>query len=101
MQPLRVDLPSVRDANEYSAVTEPSIPPFDTSRHQPAVVGSKSSTGVQSKIKVSPVPRAFHLYIGNLDVNMESSGVSSYLEDSGINVLACEIIKTSRNRDYN
>jgi hypothetical protein len=71
-QSLRVDFPPVRDASGYSTVTEPSIPPRDTFRRQPAVVGSKSLTGVQSKIKVSTVPRAFHLYIGNLDVNMES-----------------------------
>ena len=48
------------------------------------------------KLKVFTVPRIFHLYVGNLDVSVKSEDLSDNLKNIGINVLACDIVHTSR-----
>lgn len=44
----------------------------------------------------SSEPKAFHLYVGNLDTAYDSSSVRSYLTENGIKVLECELIQSTR-----
>ena len=68
----------------------------NTFRRKPAVIGTKSAADGSLKLKVSTMPRIFHLYVGYLDVSAKSEDLSNYLKDVGINILAFDIVQTPR-----
>ena len=96
-QLLRVNLPPLQNSSNSVSSVGPAVPSnANTFRRKPVVIGTKSKTDGSLKLKVSTMPRIFHLYVGNLDVSVKSEDLSDYLKDVGINVLACDIVHTSK-----
>ena len=96
-QPLRVNLQLLQNSNNsVSSVGSAVSSNNNTFRLKPAVIGTKSTADGSLKLKVSTVPRIFHLCRGNLIVSVKSEDLSDYLKDVGINVLTCDIFHMSR-----
>lgn len=92
-QSLRVNLPPLSESHQRQ---------FNDNRRakpQPIVGTKKVEASAQCKLKVSSEPRAFHLYVGNLDTSSEPSDVFDYLKEGGVKVLNCEMVHSSRPSD--
>jgi hypothetical protein len=90
-QTLRVNLPPASDGNPQSFTT--------VSRAKPIIGTKQADSSTATKLKASNEPRAFHLYVGNLDTSYDSSAVSDYLKEINIKVLSCEIVHSRHSSD--
>ena len=101
-QPNVVHLPLLKDEGKLSSDSF-SQKSTGQSYHRPTpIIGTKvtvSNSLTSHKIKASTLPRPFHIYVGNLDINTQASDVENYLVETGINVLSGKIVRTSKITD--
>jgi hypothetical protein len=113
-QPLTVNLPPIGKSSaqasglsSYAAVA--SAPPTQSRGNmqasgkvrKPSVIGTKvvADGASSSLLKSSSLPRPFHLYVGNLDVNSTSEQVEDSLASQSVRVLSCNIVRSTRFED--
>ena len=81
-QPLHANFPPLLNSINSVSYVSPAVPSnANTFRRKPAVIGTKSTADGSLKLKVSLMPRIFHLYVGNLDVSIKSEDLSNYLKE--------------------